>query len=129
MTPAENLLPRLDKVSQVIPGRWKARCPAHDDKNPSVRITETDDGTLLVKCWAGCTASEIVTAIGLEMRDLFPSCGETPRRTGPSHVAVMFERMVCRIGQSLVAQGTELSAEDCRRLELAQQRLKSLGGK
>lgn len=129
MTPAENLLPRLDKVSQVIPGRWKARCPAHDDKNPSVRITETDDGTLLVKCWAGCTASEIVTAIGLEMRDLFPSCGEAPRRTGPSRVAVMFERMVCRIGQSLVAQGTELSAEDWRRLELAQQRLKSLGGK
>ena len=108
MTPAENLLPRLDKVSQVIPGRWKARCPAHDDKNPSVRI---------------------VTAIGLEMRDLFPSCGETPRRTGPSHVAVMFERMVCRIGQSLVAQGTELSAEDWRRLELAQQRLKSLESK
>lgn len=129
MTPAEKLLPRLDKVSQVVPGQWKARCPAHDDKNPSVQITEINDGTLLVKCWAGCTATEIVTAIGLEMRDLFPNCGETPRRTGPSRVAVMFERMVCRIGQSLVAQGTELSAEDCRRLELAQQRLKSLGGK
>lgn len=129
MTPAEKLLPRLDKVSQVVPGQWKASCPAHDDKNPSVKITETDGGTLLVKCWAGCTATEIVTAIGLEMRDLFPNCGETPRRMGPSRVAVMFERMVCRIGQSLVAQGTELSAEDYRRLELAQQRLKSLESK
>lgn len=129
MKPADKFLPRLDKVFQVAPRRWKARCPAHDDKNPSAYITETDDGTLLVKCWAGCSTAEIVATLGLEMRDLFPNSNQNPGRLGPSRIAVRFERVVCRIGQSLIAQGTVLSAEDCRRLELARKRLQSLEGK
>ena len=33
---------------------YKARCPAHDDKNPSLSVTEGDDGKVLVTCFAGC---------------------------------------------------------------------------
>ncbi|MNR20730.1 hypothetical protein D3C85_1375870 [compost metagenome] len=58
--PADKLLPRLDKARQVKPGKWIARCPAHDDKTPSAHITEAEDGKLLVECWAGCSAAEIV---------------------------------------------------------------------
>jgi hypothetical protein len=128
MTPADKLLTRLDKVRQVKPSQWVALCPAHADKTPSLRITEVEDGKLLLKCWAGCTTKEVVTAIGLEQRDLFQSCGSKANRTAPSRAAVDLERMVYRIGQSQIASGKELSATDRQRLALARDRLDSLGG-
>ena len=70
---AESLLSRLVGVRQVGPTRWRARCPAHDTKNASVlSIGETNDGTVLVRCFAGCSASDVVGALGLELHDLFP---------------------------------------------------------
>jgi len=49
---------------------WKTRCPAHDDKRPSLTVSEGDDGRALVHCHAGCTAEAIVKALGRTMRDL-----------------------------------------------------------
>lgn len=70
---ADKLLSRLDGVHQVAHGRWRARCPAHDGKNRDVlSVGETNDGTVLVKCFHGCSAAEVVAAVGLELHDLFP---------------------------------------------------------
>jgi hypothetical protein len=70
---AATLLDKLDGVRQVGHGRWRARCPSHDAKNPNVlSIGETTDGTTLLKCFHGCTAAEVVAAVGLELADLFP---------------------------------------------------------
>ncbi|MCY1428182.1 hypothetical protein D9M71_440550 [compost metagenome] len=124
--PVDKLLPRLDKVRQVKPGKWVARCPAHDDRTPSLHITEAEDGKLLVKCWAGCSVEKIIPAVGLELRDLFPDSDSKPRRPGPNRAAVQRGRMVYHLGQSLIAQGTELAEEDRRRLELARVRLASM---
>jgi hypothetical protein len=55
--------------------QWQARCPAHDDRNPSLSVAETTDGTVLLKCHRGCAPSAVVAALGLAMRDLFPVCG------------------------------------------------------
>ena len=126
MKPADKLLPLLDKVREVKMGKWTACCPAHDDKNPSMNITEVEDGKLLVKCWAGCSVTEILASVELELRDLFPDCGSKPRRLGPSRAAIERERMVHLIGQSLIAQGAELSEEDRHRFELACDRLAGL---
>ena len=52
-------------------GRYSARCPAHDDKHASLSVTESNDGKILLKCHAGCTAEQIVSAMGLELSDLF----------------------------------------------------------
>jgi DNA primase len=41
---------------------WMARCPAHDDHNPSLSITEKD-GKLLVCCHAGCAQSDVIDAL------------------------------------------------------------------
>ena len=82
----DKVLSCLDKVKSAGSSKWKACCPAHDDKHPSLAITETSDGTVLLKCWAGCTAQQIVSAIGLELRDLFP--GEKRERRGPSQAAI-----------------------------------------
>lgn len=110
----------LDKVKSTGTGKWKACCPAHDDKHPSLAISETSHGVVLLKCWAGCTTKEIVSAIGLELRDLFP--GDKEPRRGPSRAAIEHERMVYRIGHSLQQQGT-LEGGDLARFNLAKQRL------
>ena len=56
---------------------WMAKCPAHDDKNPSLSISEGRDGRTLLKCFAGCTAEQIITTVGLRMSDLMPKIGTT----------------------------------------------------
>jgi hypothetical protein len=70
---AELLLDKLDGVHQVARGRWRARCPAHDGKNRDVlSIGEASDGTILIKCFHGCPAADVVGAVGLKLADLFP---------------------------------------------------------
>jgi 5S rRNA maturation endonuclease (ribonuclease M5) len=68
--PVEKILDRLEDVRELN-GSWKALCPAHDDTEPSLSISEGDDGRALLKCFAGCALPEIVSALGLEMKDLF----------------------------------------------------------
>lgn len=40
-------------------------CPAHEDRNPSLSITEREDGELLVHCFAGCHFSDVLRALGM----------------------------------------------------------------
>src|SRR5262245_61182843 len=58
-----------------------ARCPAHEDRNPSLSIGVGDDGRVLLHCWAGCTVQAILGALGLELRDLFPDARTSPPAT------------------------------------------------
>lgn len=66
----EKVLVRLDKVKAAGSGRWKACCPAHDDRDPSLSVREADDGKVLVHCWAGCTTREILAASQPERRGI-----------------------------------------------------------
>lgn len=50
---------------------WCCKCPAHDDRNPSLSIHAGDDGRALVNCHAGCTVDAVCGAIGLRPADLF----------------------------------------------------------
>ncbi len=63
----------LSKFSSVKPtkGGWSARCPAHEDRQASLSISEGRDGRVLLKCHAGCDHKKIVAVLGLEERDLF----------------------------------------------------------
>jgi CHC2 zinc finger len=49
---------------------WKALCPAHEDKNPSLSVREKN-GRILLHCFAGCTLEAICVGAGIEIRDLF----------------------------------------------------------
>jgi hypothetical protein len=60
------------RVVHGEPPKIRARCPVHGSHGGTLAITETRDGTLLLRCHFGCQASEIVHALGLELRDLFP---------------------------------------------------------
>lgn len=50
---------------------YSACCPAHDDRDPSLKIDEGDDGRALVFCHAGCTLDEIAAGLHIPVADLF----------------------------------------------------------
>ena len=56
-----------ERIAAALGGRrsgagWMARCPAHDDRNPSLSIRESE-GRVLVHCHAGCAQSEVLGAL------------------------------------------------------------------
>lgn len=65
------LLDRLDKVKQTKPNRFVACCPAHDDKSPSLQISEVGD-RILIHCFAGCGANEVLNAVNLDYSAIYP---------------------------------------------------------
>jgi hypothetical protein len=75
-------------------GWHKCRCPAHDDRNPSLGFTENSDGTIGLKCQAGCDNETILGRVGLQLSDLFPSNGHAktpkppPEPKGPAYPSV-----------------------------------------
>lgn len=42
---------------------WMARCPAHEDSTPSLSITESRTGKLLVFCHAGCSQVSVIARL------------------------------------------------------------------
>jgi putative DNA primase/helicase len=77
----QRILDQLEGVEQNGAG-WKARCPAHDDQNPSLSVGFGDDGRVLVSCHAGCEFAAIVKASGLAPGDFFAPHA-TNGRAGP----------------------------------------------
>lgn len=132
--PTDKFLSRLDKVKATGPGKWIACCPAHDDRSPSLSIRETSDGTLLVKCWTGCGAAEIVAAVGLSMADLFPRLPVSPhspgqRRpwrdaAGDAFKALADDVAIIHLAGASVAKGFTLSPTDRERVALAVSRVR-----
>jgi hypothetical protein len=72
---------RLQSVTRRGGGA-QARCPAHDDENPSLSIDVGSDGRILIHCHAGCPVEQVVDSVGLTMADLFAGVGEVAQKTG-----------------------------------------------
>ena len=66
------LLDRLDGVTKTGGNRWLAKCPAHDDRSPSLSIRECDDGRSLLHCFAGCETEDVLAAVGMTFSDVMP---------------------------------------------------------
>lgn len=64
-------------VRPVADNNFLVTCPAHDDRQPSLSIKDGDQG-LLVRCFAGCEARDVLAA--LRHRGLMAGHGERPRR-------------------------------------------------
>lgn len=65
----------------------KAKCPAHDDREPSLSIGAGDDGRVLLKCHAGCSTEAICDAMGIAVADLFPGGSAVRKRTTIAELA------------------------------------------
>lgn len=51
---------------------YTTRCPAHNDKNPSLSVTEGIDGRVLLHCHSGCQLEVICDSLKISITDLFP---------------------------------------------------------
>jgi hypothetical protein len=69
---ADALLSRLEGVKRMGPGRWIARCPAHEDRRASLSVRALDDGRTLIHCFALCGPDEVLGALGMHWSALFP---------------------------------------------------------
>ncbi len=129
--PIDGVLSRLDGAKQTDPDRWIARCPAHEDRHPSLSIRELPDSTLLVKCWAGCGAANVVAAVGLSLADLFPC---NPKNSPPLRPRERWDRGdvwqvlaheagIAAIAAADAAAGRPVSPADAQRVGLAADRL------
>ena len=134
MTPAENLIQRLEKV-RGRNGSWTARCPAHADKGPSLAVRETPDGRVLVHCFAGCETQSVLDSVGMDMTDLFPpeekrrEYGHGKPSVKPAFYAsdlmrvIAFEALVVQIVAFDIGSGKKPSEEDRQRMMVAYQRI------
>jgi hypothetical protein len=70
----QNFLDKLHSVKETSTG-WQARCPCrNDDENPSLVVSEGNDGRVLVHCHrgAGCSVKEICASVGMSVSELMP---------------------------------------------------------
>lgn len=77
----DEFIARMDNVRPTGRGMM-AKCPAHEDKSPSLSIREAEDGRILIYCYAGCSPQAIVSSLGLTLSDLFPDALQ-PRHARP----------------------------------------------
>ena len=127
----DNLLQRLDKVKRSGKDKWVASCPSHDSKSgASLAIREVDDGRILLHCFGGCGAGEVLLALGMEFTDLFPNTegNHMPpvRRAwiaGDVLKALALEVLVAWNYAKVMANNDPLSESDLERLGICASRL------
>jgi len=127
-----HILSQLSKVMSRSNDRWMACCPAHEDKSPSLSITQSSDGKILLHCFAGCTIEEITDALGLSLNKLFPDNGFNNRDyhhqlKQSQYKEILFnEQVVVAIAKSEIKKNHRLNEKDTARHLLALSRIKKL---
>jgi len=124
-----DFLSRCERVRESAPGRFRAMCPCHESKTKSqtMSVRETADGTVLVKCFAGCGALEIIKKVGMKPAELFPREYKAPMvQRGPAkpnhwHAkqdamrTIMREVQLVGLVASDIAEGKRVPAQDAER--------------
>ncbi len=134
---ADLIVSRLDGVRKRGGDQWSARCPAHDDRGPSLSVKALPDGRTLVHCFAGCGADAVLGALGLNMDALFPPSAEpgagtaTPQRrrllgAGQALELLRAEALLVAVCAGNLANGVELTDDDLDRLMAAAGRIAAL---
>jgi hypothetical protein len=59
---------KAEAIAKALGGQkaghgWIVRCPAHDDRDPSLSIRDSDDAKVLVRCHAGCEQAQVIAAL------------------------------------------------------------------
>ena len=79
-----------ETIAKALGGRtagrgWTARCPAHDDRTPSLSIRDAG-GKVLVRCHAGCEQESVIAE--LRRRGLWAENGKKSRSCTVRRLAV-----------------------------------------
>ncbi len=93
-------------IGRALGGRkigagWSARCPAHNDRTPSLSIRDADDGKVLVRCHAGCDQNAVIAA--LRLRGLWPDADRRSPRQPTRHAVPEYETTRNRADRSQAA--------------------------
>jgi hypothetical protein len=137
MMSADILLSRLENVRRSGAG-WRADCPnGHAKARGSLAITEAEDGRVLLHCFACSDVHGILSAVGLELADLFPERIKDPSPEARQRAREAFRRSswdaaltvlgreatVVSIAAHDLCEGNTLTPEDHDRLLLATSRI------
>lgn len=125
----DQILSRLSKCRSTGKSSWIACCPSHNDRTPSLTVRELDDGRILVHCFSGCGAVDVMDSIGLEMTDLFPErLGEFKPVSQPFSAADVLRALtresgVLALAVAHVAEGQPIHEKHKARINLAAERI------
>ena len=86
ISPFELILSKFNKKHKAGDG-FNVPCPTHHDEKASLHVSEAPSKAALLYCHAGCRTEDIVAALGLEMKDLFPSKQDKPQSSKGKIVA------------------------------------------
>ena len=123
--PVGLVLDRLEGVRKSSAG-WIAKCPAHEDRSPSLSVKEGQRGVML-RCFAGCSFAAIVEALGLKQSDTFYESLSAPQKQQRTTKAIL--KGVCSESLVIVCAastiGPPLNDVDMVRLKTAVARLRA----
>lgn len=70
--PIDRVLPQLAGVKGGGgQEQWIALCPGHDDRSQSLSVSVGEGQRVLLHCHAGCSLNDILSSLGLQLKDLF----------------------------------------------------------
>ena len=123
------LLNRLQKVRNTGQSKWLACCPAHEDRSPSLSIKDTGS-RLLVHCFAGCTAGDVVAAVGMELDDLiFDEQDKWRYRIEQERKRkleqAMDDKILLHVAKAAIEKGEDIKESDKRLIMDAKRRLQA----
>lgn len=90
----DDIASRLEGAAPQRGDSLMAKCPAHEDRSPSLKVTDAGD-RILLHCYAGCSTDDILTALGLDWGALF----EGEYEAAPIQPSLRIEdrrKLVCR---------------------------------
>ncbi|TCO41184.1 hypothetical protein EV148_103104 [Dokdonella fugitiva] len=136
-TPLDVVLCRLVGARPSANG-WRADCPVGHSSRGSLSICERDDGAVMLHCFAGCSAADVVASAGLTLANLFPS---RPRNDSPEDRraaraafrsaawgaalgVLAMESTVIEIAAETIARGEPMTPDDMGRVHLATNRIR-----
>jgi hypothetical protein len=127
-----NIIPLLSGVKNTGHGRYRALCPVHSEKTPSLCLTDLD-GKILVHCFGcGCGVDELCLALGVSLDEFFPDSiavdyGAKRKREyfNPADLlrTLSHESNIVALCASDILFGKILSSEDKKRLEIAKNKI------
>lgn len=130
----DDLLSRLVKVRKGQSGQWTACCPAHNDRTPSLRITQRADGKISLHCFAGCHINDICEAIGIRVNDLYPNTSREQHEVLPERKrrnlrkALFDAQLYVEIARADLAKGRNITPFEAEKVLKANECIERIEG-
>lgn len=90
----DQIIQNLENVKIYNPGKpgisraFRSKCPCCGGANDKLNISIKVDGKILLYCFGGCSANDVLSAIGADPSDLFPNDSFKSRSNFEKPIAV-----------------------------------------